>query len=314
MKKKYLVVLAGSPRGGVDTWKSLFKYVIDYLNADLAICTTDNFIQENILFDRAKYIWIMKNPKSFDNYYKKYFSGNWREYLIKGKELGLYESGKIHFAFKDFILRNYIEFLEKYEFIIYSRFDQYYVDYHPDFEDDKIFIPKGEDYFGICDRHVVFKSNEARKYLSIVDYIDSKEAMLELPKFLNCESVYKQHLNSNGLLEDVIRFDRNSFTVSLKNEHTNWRVPNLKVFLTKNLMIKYPDEFIDALKNKFSNNNKFIVSFRDRKLNLLYFYLILRRKIGAKIYKKNQKFICSEHGDYFQSERYKDLKTCPECN
>ena len=36
----YLVILAGSPRGGEDTWNSLFKYVIKHLEADLAICTT----------------------------------------------------------------------------------------------------------------------------------------------------------------------------------------------------------------------------------------------------------------------------------
>ena len=52
LNKKYLVVLAGSPRGGEKTWNSLFKYVVSPLNADLAICTTDNFISKNILFQK----------------------------------------------------------------------------------------------------------------------------------------------------------------------------------------------------------------------------------------------------------------------
>tara|TARA_B110000008_G_scaffold195924_1_gene194481 strand:- start:69 stop:203 length:135 start_codon:yes stop_codon:yes gene_type:complete len=36
--KKYLTVLAGNPRGGEHTWESLYKYVIDHLDSDLAIC------------------------------------------------------------------------------------------------------------------------------------------------------------------------------------------------------------------------------------------------------------------------------------
>ena len=98
-----------------------------------------------------------ENPQNFEDYYSQYYKGNWKDYLLKGKGLGLYESGLIHFALKDFVYRNYSEKLSDYDYIIYTRFDQYYVDYHPKFIDDKIYIPDGEDYFGICDRHVIFK-------------------------------------------------------------------------------------------------------------------------------------------------------------
>ena len=37
--KKYLTVLAGNPRGGEQTWESLYKYVINHLDSDLALCT-----------------------------------------------------------------------------------------------------------------------------------------------------------------------------------------------------------------------------------------------------------------------------------
>ena len=46
-KKNYLVILAGSPRGGEKTWHSLYKYVVDPLNADLALCTSDKWNQES---------------------------------------------------------------------------------------------------------------------------------------------------------------------------------------------------------------------------------------------------------------------------
>ena len=76
MQKKYLVVLAGSPRGGEKTWNSLFKYVVDHLHADLAVSTTDDYLSENILFKKANYQWIMPNPVNFDSYFEKYFSGS----------------------------------------------------------------------------------------------------------------------------------------------------------------------------------------------------------------------------------------------
>ena len=37
MKKKYIVILAGSPRGGDETWNSLYQNVLDPLQADLAL-------------------------------------------------------------------------------------------------------------------------------------------------------------------------------------------------------------------------------------------------------------------------------------
>ena len=44
VNKNYLVVLAGSPRGGEKTWESLYKYVLNPLNADLAICWSDKLL------------------------------------------------------------------------------------------------------------------------------------------------------------------------------------------------------------------------------------------------------------------------------
>lgn len=309
----YLVILAGSPRGGEDTWNSLFKYVIEHLEADLAICTTDNFLLENRLFNEAKFKWIMKNPKNFEDYYSKHYQGNWKDYLLKGKGLGLYESGLIHFALKDFVYRNYSEELSDYDYIIYTRFDQYYVDYHPKFSGDKIYIPEGEDYFGICDRHVIFKSTHAKEYFSIIDYINMEETVLDIPAYPNCESVYKKHLEFTGLINKVERFKRKSFTSALLNEPTNWRVPSYKIFFSNNLMIKYPDEFMGALKNGI-NDNKGIKYYQDNFLLLLYYYYLSLRKLLGNLFRNKESKICEKHGHLFTSERYRNLKVCPECD
>ena len=115
-------------------------------------------------------------------------------------------------------------------------------------------IPEGEDYFGICDRHVIFKSIHAKEYFSIIDYINLEDSILDIPAYPNCESVYKKHLEFTGLINKVERFERKSFTSALLDEPTNWRVPSYKIFLSNNLMIKYPDEFMEALKNGLKNN------------------------------------------------------------
>ena len=308
-----MVILAGSPRGGEKTWKSLFKYVVDHLNADLAICTTDNFVSKNILFEKANYKWIMENPVNFENYYSKNYTGNWKEYLSKGKGLGLYESGMIHFALKDYIKREHIKTLNNYEYIIYSRFDQYYIDYHPDVNQDKLYIPNGEDYFGICDRHAVLKSKKAEKFLSIIEYIDKKTTINDLPKYPNCESVYKKHLVHIDFLKDVERYQRISFTAAIKNEPTNWRVPTYKIFLSNKLMIKYPDEFLTAFEEKYLKKSFLKYLLEDYPLNLYFIYIKLRRRLG-EIFKKKPHLVCEEHGDFFLSDRYKNLeKGCPEC-
>ena len=313
MSKKYLVVLSGSPRGGKKTWLSILKYVVDPLNADLAICTTDNFVDSNILFERADYKWIMNNPNNFEDYYAKYYKGTWKEYLNKGKGLGLYESGMIHFALKDYIKREHLKVLKEYEYIIYSRFDQYYIDYHPDVDSDKLYIPTGEDYFGVCDRHAVFKSTRAEDFLSIVEYIDSPLALNELPKYPNCESVYKKHLDNIDLSKNIERFSRVSFTAAIKNEHTNWRVPKYKIFFTDNLMIKYPDEYLNGFKFKYSSNNFISYIFSDFPLNLYFIYLKLRQSLG-NIVKKDESQLCQDHKEYFLSSKYENIiNDCPDC-
>ena len=47
MDRKYLVILAGSPRGGEKTWESLYRYVIKPLDADLAICCGKNISKDS---------------------------------------------------------------------------------------------------------------------------------------------------------------------------------------------------------------------------------------------------------------------------
>ena len=279
--KKYLTVLAGNPRGGEQTWESLYKYVINHLDSDLALCTGDKWVTENSLFNKSNFTWIFQEPDNWFDYYEENFTNNWYNFFSLGKETGLYNSGNIHFAIKDIVLKNYIDTLEGYDFVIYSRFDQFYTDYHIDIPENSnnIWIPSGENYHGVGDRHAIVPGKEVRNFLNICEYVDSPESIKDPPEYLNCETAYKRFLQHTNLIERVKRYERKQFTSSLKTDKTNWRVGIYSLYFYKNLMIKYPDEFIDSIANSIKTSG-ISYYFREAILVLNYFYLTTRRKFG----------------------------------
>ena len=279
--KDYLIILAGSPRGGEETWNSMYKYVKEPLNADLAICCSDRWNQDTSLFKKANYVWTFKEMENyFTEYYEKNFDGTWMDYFNMGKDTGLYSSGSIHFVFKDIILRKYIEILKKYKYIIYTRFDQYHTDVHPRIVNDEILIPEGEDYSGICDRHAAFPSKYSRKFLGICEYISNSESLSSSRSFINCESTFEDHLEKEELIGKVKRYKRSQFTASLNGEHTNWRVAKYKIYFKQNLMMKYPTEFMQSISNKIDKYGFRSFFLLDKKLLLNYLYLRTRINLG----------------------------------
>ena len=278
---KYLIILAGSPRGGEKTYSSLYKYVKNHLNADLAVCSTKDMFDERIsLFQSPDYLWLLKDYDNFFDYFNENFDGSWKEYFELGKGTGLYESGSIHFIFKDFIFKNYLNILENYDFIIYSRFDQYYLDFHIYGDENRILIPEGEDYYGICDRHAIIPKKYISKFLKICEYINLKESLEVNTEYLNCETSFLNHLKHEGLLPFVERYPRTQFTSALSKDKTNWRIPIYKIYFFNKLMIKYPDEYIDSFKNLIRKTNIFKLIYFKKILFLNYLYLETRRFFG----------------------------------
>ena len=287
-KKNYLVILAGNPRGGSRTWNSLIQNVINPLNADLAICTSEKFYQKSVLTKEAKYEWIFKEPNNWFEYYEEHFNNNWKHFFSLGLKTGLYNSGSIHFAIKDIVLRNYLKIIENYDYMIYSRFDQFYVgkQFEATTSEKKIYIPAGEDYFGINDRHAIVETSVVKQFLDICTYIDDDISTLNPPKYLNCESAYYRFLKEEDLLKYVYRYERSQFTTAQSIDKTNWRVAKYRVYFYKDLFIKYPDEFMDTMKNTLQKYNKYLVVFSEFRLFINYMYLKLRRFYGS-LKKKN---------------------------
>ncbi len=280
MSTKYLTVLAGSPRGGELTWQSLYRNVLNPLNSDLAICTGNKWLDSQSFIKRANYLWNFEEPEDWFQYYRENFQGNWEEYFNLGKNTGLYNSGSIHFALKDIVLRNHLKVLMEYDTIIYTRFDQFYIDEHPHLDNSNIWIPEGEDYFGICDRHSVVPTHKIEEFLDICSYINKPEALNVDSDYLNCEVSLKNFLDSNNLSTLVKRYKRTQFTSALKTDLTNWRVPKYTIYFHSGLMIKYPDEFIASEKNYLKENGFFKTFINQKTIFINYIYLAIRRYLG----------------------------------
>lgn len=279
--KKYLVVLGGSPRGGEKAWKSMYKYVKEHLKADLAICTGRKWLNNQSFIDKAEFDWTFDEFDDWSEYYSENYNKKWVEAFELGRDTGLLESGFIHFAIKDIILKKHIEEIEKYDYIIYSRFDQMYIDYHLHGYDQNILIPEGEDYFGIGDRHILIPSMYARNYFGILKFYLNNYNEFKNINYLNCETVNNLHLKSFISEEKILRTKRIQFTVAEKKDQTNWRKAIFKIYLLRNIKLKYPDEFLQAVENFIINLNVAKIDYTNLVLLINYFYLLLRRNLGV---------------------------------
>ena len=276
--KETLILLTGSPRGGSSTWKSLIKYVKAPLSADLALLYGDKFKMPEYLLEHATFDWKFKEPVNWRNFYEDNFNNNNAlNFLIKGEKYGMAGgidnytgSGAIVSGFKIIVHNNYLNYLLNYKYLIHSRFDQFYIDYHPKFLGQKIWIPEGEDYFGICDRHAIIPNKFIDKYFSIGKYLDRKESFNEMKnKEISPESVFLEHLRYQNLGDSIERVNRFQFTSATTSDSTRWRKAIYKLYFSKNIMIKYPDEFLISIKNSL-NNNKIFYFLKHPVLSLNY--------------------------------------------
>ena len=271
----------------MEAWKSLIEKVKNPLSADLALSYGDKYTLPKYLKENCDYDWVFKEESNWKNYFENLFSKDLLEFFLKGEKYGMAGgiddytgSGAIVCGLKDIIHKNHLETIKEYEYIIHSRFDQFYSDIHKEFEGDNIWIPEGEDYFGICDRHAVFPSKYADDFFKICEKLDNFKNFNFLPDKITPESILLYNLKINNLDTKIIRYSRNQFTVSSKNDDTRWRVAKYNLFFYKNVKIKYPDEFIDSVKTLIRDKGSLKAFFNSTRLYVNYSYLMLRVKLG----------------------------------
>lgn len=247
---KKLVILIGKPNGGEKTWRSIYKFLLDE-NSDLALCFGNGYKKNISLVKKAKYIWDVEEYQDWEVYFNQYYSQNVIDYLKRGKEKflagginNLPGTGAIVIAFRDIIYQNYIDILKKYDQVIISRSDYFYVSNHNDLDNKYFWIVEGEDYQGITDRHQVFPGYLADKVLGICKYLDKKESQDEMPEEINTETVLLKYYQSENLDNLIKRFKRIQFLVSSPDDMYRWpHYKSYKLYFFSKLIVKYPSEF-----------------------------------------------------------------------
>ena len=148
------------------------------------LCETTN----DPFINNAKHKWFYTEPKDYEvcyNYAQNIENpnlpiDNWKKALeIKHNLFGginEYKNGGscgILLFCRWFLLKclKDTDCLNQYKHFIITRSDYYYDAYHPpisEFNDEFIWIPEGEDYNGITDRHIILPSKYVEQVLSLI--------------------------------------------------------------------------------------------------------------------------------------------------
>lgn len=241
-----LIIVLPETRGYDLTFDSFKNNFLDSLQADLCLCVGDGQREDkdNPFYKQAKYVWTFEEPSDWSELFDsaqeyKNYQGNWRQLLeIEELWLGEIKEGNVRFFspaiqlysrwfLKEQIIANNI--LEKYDWYIITRSDFIYeVPHIPiEFLDSRfIWVPDGEDYGGLNDRHTVVHRNDIINVLSIADPIianpDQLYQQMNHRQDWSMEKYVKFAFNNSGLLSRLKRFPYTMYSVRKGDTPTTW--------------------------------------------------------------------------------------------
>jgi hypothetical protein len=271
---KTLVCVIAETRAFKTTWHSFKKNVLDELNADLALCisTPDNYNYDNPFWKEAKYKWTVPEyddwGKAFDYAQSEIMSRDgitekidWRKMLlVKDQWLGGIEgehkhpgSAAILIYFRWHLLQKLIHegLIDQYDRFIITRSDFVWENSHPKLElldASKIWVPDGEAYFGVTDRHVVLSKDSLVSYLGIIEPIlvqtDHLFSVMHSHKEWNLEQFIHFILKAQGLTKIIYYFPYCMYSIREREGTTRWQ----KGIWSEELgyFIKYQNEYHSA--------------------------------------------------------------------
>lgn len=275
---KNLIILYGLPNGGKYSWESLNKVILNSGNYDLAVVIPQNLNLPRSILSKINYVWTLDESNNFINFCKKNNYQDAYTKLNRNIDTGLFPSGLISFISKDIVLNEYENLNNKYDYLLFTRFDNYFLFNNLEFQGENLWIVKGEDYGGINDRFVAVHHSLIKKSFNIMSYINQPTTNVD---GLNCEQVWLEYLKDQKLVKKIYRFDRSFFLIANKSDKTNWRKAIYKLYLFKDSFIKYPDEFIEASYNFINKYGKLLFIFSKFPISVNYYYLTLRRFLGS---------------------------------
>ncbi len=233
--ERVLVCILASTRAHQLTWQSFTRQVLDELKADLALAVTidDKYDYANPYWQHAKYRWTGFQPAdmgdSFDLAQKWFCQDHgisppdWRLMLrIKG----LWQGGIVtaepqpsytaNLFFCRWLLLHGLQHdgvLERYDRFVVTRSDFVWLAPHPPLSilnRESLWVPDGEHYGGLTDRHLVVSRDDAVPALSLIDDIllrpDELYGEMKHEAYWNTERFLAHHFERKGLLPRVKQF------------------------------------------------------------------------------------------------------------
>ena len=250
--KRVLVIVFPETRAFSLTYDLFQKNVLDVLNADLCLCVKndDQKEKDNGFYRAAKYKFICQEPVDWSNPnswgeafdFAQRVEGcktSWR-HLLSIEELWLCamrdgvltpNSPIIMLFFRWYLKRNLLEekLIDKYDWFVITRSDFIYQIPHIPMcllNENYIWIPDGEDYGGITDRHMVVSRKHITDVLSASDpIIKNPDELFEKMKSKtdwDIEGYLEFTLDEMGLLSKIKRFPYTMYTVRSDMMRKGW--------------------------------------------------------------------------------------------
>jgi hypothetical protein len=246
--EKVLVCVLASTRAHQVTFPSFKRQVLDELNGDLALALLidEKYDYANPFWQHAKYRWtapiFSDIGDAFDLAQRwlcqqhKVEAPNWRSMLrLKGMWQGGIRSPDPQpgvssiLPFCRWLLLNGLqqdEILDRYDRFVITRSDFVWSCPHPPLsilDRDAIWLPDGEDWGGLNDRHFVVSRANVVNCLNMIEDIVLRpiqlyEEMKNQPKDWNDEQFLACHFGSKGLLQKVKRFPYVMYTARPAND------------------------------------------------------------------------------------------------
>lgn len=319
-KLKTLVCILGQTRAQDITWENFNKYVLNSLDADLALCVAEKKTTNNMMYKNAKFIWKYNDlpdyTTHFENAQIKLFGSkdihkrpNWKKMLkvkdfwlarIKGSSKIRSGTGALLIYNRWVLLQNIIKnnIIKKYDRFIITRSDFIWNIHHPNISKLKsnyIWIPNGEKYGGYTDRHAVLSKENVYDYLNLLEPIlkepDTLFDLMKRKNNWNLERYIKFYLNKKGYAKKVKFFPYIMYSVRNSKIKTSFR-PG-KYSLKHKYFIKYFKEYLSSMVMFYliGNKKKDYSNFIFLQFMYKFFKNIFKIKFFLNIFLNNKKII-----------------------
>jgi hypothetical protein len=272
---KTLVVVLCQTRAHELTFELFKKNVLDHLGADLCFCGEEpKDLATNPFIKEAKYTFMLKDEPEdswdlLENAYQEITRDagkstiHWSMYLkmnhqtFMGGAKNKQSKSSFLLYYRWLLLKNLRETgaLEKYDRFIITRSDYMWPFKHTSLDllsPTHVWVPDGESYGGITDRHTVLSRYNVEEYLNIFNMmvIQAETYIPEIldivtPLGVNPEKLISFHLSRQGI--GIVKvFPYNMFTVRASDGSSSWSVGEYNQ--TLGYCIKYKSEFMNTVK------------------------------------------------------------------